>query len=183
MQHALRTILVTILLAVPLAGCGNAGETTQPAPPSAAPVGIMPGQRAPDFTLDDLSGKAFSLSELKGKKPVLLVFWATWCPTCIQSIPRFSSIHVQYEARGLEVVSIDIAVNDPLPRVQRFQETNRLPYRILYDEKTEVSRMFAVFGIPTTLVIDRDGIIQYRGNLLPDNVGMLFDKLTAPASS
>jgi peroxiredoxin len=182
MQHTLRTLLTAILLLLPLAGCGNAGEEQQTASPSTAVTGIMTGQRAPDFTLNDLGGSAFTLSRMKGTKPVLLIFWATWCPSCIQSIPYFSNIHALYGPRGLEVVSINIASNDPLPRVQRFQEANRLPYRILYDEKMEVSRTFAVFGIPTTLVIDRDGIIRYRGNLLPDNPDRLFNTLVAPAS-
>jgi peroxiredoxin len=182
MQHTLKTLISALLLLLPLAGCGNAGDETQAPAPGAARSGIMTGQRAPDFTLNDLGGSAFALSELRGKKPALLIFWATWCPSCIQSIPYFSNIHAQYGPRGLEVVSINIASNDPLPRVQRFQEINKLPYRILYDETTDVSRTFAVFGIPTTLVIDRDGIIRYRGNLLPDNVGKLFDALLAPAS-
>ncbi len=182
MQHMLRTLLIATLLLLPLAGCGNAGEEKQGASPAAARTGIMTGQAAPDFTLNDLGGTAFTLSGLKGKKPALIIFWATWCPACMQSIPYFSNIHAQYGPRGLEVVSINIATNDPLPRVQRFQELNKLPYRILYDEKTEVSRTYAVFGIPTTLVIDRDGIIRYRGNLLPDDAARLFDSLLAPAS-
>jgi len=182
MPHTLKTLLIATMLILPLAGCGNAGEGTQPPSPGAAQTGIMTGQRAPDFTLNDLSGNSFTLSELKGKKPVLIIFWATWCPACLQSIPSFSNIHAQYSSRGLEVISINIASNDPLPRVQRFQEANKLPYRILYDETTNVSRMFAVFGIPTTLIIDRDGIIRYRGNLLPADVNKLFDELLAPAA-
>lgn len=182
MPHTLRTLLIATMLILPLASCGNAGEEKQPASPGAVQTGIMPGQRAPDFTLSDLSGNSFTLSELQGKKPVLIIFWATWCPACLQSIPSFSNIHAQFSSRGLEVISINIASNDPLPRVQRFQEINNLPYRILYDERNAVSRTFAVFGIPTTLIIDRDGIIRYRGNLLPDNAHQLFEALIAPAS-
>ncbi len=182
MQHCVSTVLVVLMLVLPLAGCGNADDGTQPAPSATGSTGIMTGQRAPDFTLPDLSGTPFSLSGLSGKKPVLLIFWATWCPACIQSIPHFSNIHAQHSPNGLEVISINIASNDPLPRVQRFQEINKLPYRILYDEKMEVSRTYAVFGIPTTLIIDRDGIIRYRGNLLPDNAGKLFAALLMPAS-
>ena len=53
---------------------------------------------------------------------------------------------------------------------------------ILYDEKTDVSRLYAVFGIPTSIIIDRDGIIQYRGTILPANVNQLIDTLLAPSS-
>ena len=182
MPHTLKTILITLLLVLPLAGCGNAEEKSQSAPSTAGTIGIMTGQRAPDFTLNDLSGKTFTLSELRGKKPALLIFWATWCPACRQTIPYFSDLHRQYGPRGLEVISINIATNDPLPRVQNFQEVNKLPYRILYDEKNEVSRVYGVFGIPTSLLIDRDGIIEYRGNVLPANFSQLLDKLVAPAS-
>ena len=182
MPHTLRTMLMTLLLVLPLAGCGNTEENLQSAPSTAGAIGIMTGQRAPDFTLNDLSGKTFTLSELRDKKPALLIFWATWCPACRQAIPYFSDMYAQYSPRGLEVISINIATNDPLPRVQGFQEVNKLPYRILYDEKNEVSRVYGVFGIPTSLLIDRDGIIQYRGNVLPANVSQMLDKLVAPAS-
>ena len=182
MHHTLRTMLMTLLLVLPLANCGNAEENPRSAPSAAAAIGIMTGQRAPDFTLKDLSGKTFTLSELRGKKPVLLTFWATWCPACRQTIPLLSDLYRQYGPRGLELISINIATNDPLPRVQNFQEVNKMPYRILYDEKTEVSRAYGVFGIPTSLLIDREGIIQYRGNVLPANISQILDKLLAPAS-
>jgi peroxiredoxin len=182
MPHKLRTLFITILLALPLAGCGNADENQQSANPAATTNGIMTGQRAPDFTLNDLNSKPFTLSQLRNKKPVLLIFWATWCPACRQAMPYFSNLYAQYAPRGLEIISINIASNDPLPRVQSFQEINKLPYRILYDERTEVSLLYAVFGIPTTMLIDRDGIIQLRGNALPANINQIIDKLLAPAS-
>jgi len=182
MPHILKTILITCLLTLPLAGCGNAGEKEQSATPATAANGIMTGQRAPDFTLKDLNGKTFTLAELRDKKPVLLIFWATWCPACRQAMPYFAALHAQYAPRGLEIISINIASNDPLPRVQSFQEITKLPYRILYDEKTDVSRLYAVFGIPTTMLIDRDGIIQYRGNALPVDINQILDKLLASGS-
>jgi len=182
MPHILRTMLVTILLTLPLAGCGNASENQQSATPPVAATGVMTGQHAPDFTLNDLNGKAFTLSKLRDKKTVLLIFWATWCPACRQAIPSFSALHAQYAQKGLEVIALNIASNDPLPRVQRFQEETKMPYRILYDEKTDVSRLYAVFGIPTSLLIDRDGIIQFRGNDLPANINQVLDKLLTPGS-
>ncbi len=182
MPHILRTMLITVLVTLPLASCGDAGENRQSANPSTTADGIMVGQRAPDFTLNDLNGKIFTLSDVRDKKPVLLMFWATWCPACLQTMPYFSSLHAQYASQGLEIISINIASNDPLPRVRSFQEINKLPYRILYDEKTDVSRLYAVFGIPTNLLIDREGIIQFRGNDLPANINQILDKLLASAS-
>ncbi len=182
MTHILKTMLITVLLTVPLASCGDAGEDQQSATPVQATEGIMTGQRAPDFTLNDLNGRAFTLSELRDKKPVLLIFWATWCPACRQAIPSFSKLHAQYAQKGLEVIALNIASNDPLPRVKRFQEETKMPYRILYDEKTDVSRLYAVFGIPTSMLIDRDGIIQFRGNALPANINQMVDKLLTPGS-
>jgi peroxiredoxin len=182
MIHILKTILIAILIILPLTGCGNADESRQPARTGTVENGIMTGQRAPDFMLNDLSGKAFRLSELRDKKPVLLIFWATWCPACLQAMPYFAEMHKQYTPRGLEIISINIATNDPLIRVQRFQEARKLPYPILYDQRNDVSRLYAVFGIPTSILIDRDGIIQYRGNVLPENINRLLDKLLAPSS-
>ncbi len=177
MLRILTTLSIILLISLPCTGCGNAGDTMVAQDPESATPGIMTGQIAPDFMLRDLNDKPFRLSDLRDKKPVLLIFWATWCPACIQAIPAFADIQKRYEPRGLEVVSINIAANDPLIRVQRFQETHRLPYRILYDEQTDISRRFAVLGIPTSLIIDRHGIIQYRGNLLPRNVDQLLDRL------
>jgi peroxiredoxin len=175
-------MLIIVLLSAPLTGCGNAGEDRQGAPAATPAHGIMTGQRAPDFTLDDLGGKPFTLSDLRNKKPALLIFWATWCPACLQAIPYFAELHAKYSPKGLEIIAINIASNDPLPRVQQFQEKTKMPYRILYDARTDVSRIYGVFGIPTSLLIDRDGIIQYRGNVLPPNMGQLLNKLLAPAS-
>ena len=109
MPHTLRAMLIITLLIAPLAGCGNAGEERQSAPGSAQANGILTGQRAPDFTLNDLSGKPFTLSGLRNKKPVLLIFWATWCPACLQAIPYFSELHTRYNPKGLEIIAVNIA--------------------------------------------------------------------------
>ncbi len=153
------------------AGCSDAQQQ------SARMTGLMKGQRAPDFTLKALDGKQFSLSSLRGKNPVCLVFWATWCPYCIKEIPKLKSINAKYNGKGLQIISINIAVNDPLRRVMAFQEKNRLPYPILYDKEGITSRLYGVTGVPVSVVIDREGIIQYRGYALPDNVEYLFDRL------
>jgi len=144
---------------------------------AAAPaVGIMKGQVAPDFSLKDITGKQVSLSSAKNSV-VCLVFWATWCPYCLREIPSYKELHAKYASKGLKILSVNIAANDPLPRVEAFQLKTQLPYPILYDASQEVSRLYYVTGVPVSVIIDRKGVIQYRGYQLPDNADQLIAQL------
>jgi peroxiredoxin len=139
-------------------------------------IGIMKGQVAPDFTLKDIGGKQISLSSTK-KSVVCIVFWATWCPYCVRDMPRYKDLFAKYAAKGLKILSINIAANDPLQRVEAFQQKTQLPYPILYDSAQEVSRLYYVTGVPVSVIIDRKGIIQYRGYQLPDNADQMIAQL------
>ena len=141
--------------------------------------GIAQGQLATDFTLNDLSGKKVTLSSFKNKKAVILSFWATWCPYCVREIPKLKELHSKFSGRGLEIISINIAANDPISRVKEFEKKQKLPYSILYDKDQTVSRTYAVSGIPVTLIIDPDGLIVFRGYGLPEDAEQYFDKALA----
>ena len=139
-----------------------------------AKQGINQEQIAIDFTLNDLSGKKITLSSFKNKKAVILSFWATWCPYCVREIPKLKELHSKFKDRGLEIISINIAANDPISRVIEFKKKQKLPYSVLYDKDQTVSRTYAVSGIPVTLIIDPDGLIVFRGYGLPEDVGQYF---------
>ncbi len=146
---------------------------------SAPKQGIQQGQLAPDFTLNDLNGKKFTLSSIKNKKAVILSFWATWCPYCIKEIPKLRTLHAKFQNRGLEVLSVNIAANDPIYRVTQYVKKQALPYSVLYDKDQTVSRSYGVSGIPVSLIIDKEGIIIFRGYGLPEDVEQYFDKTLA----
>lgn len=141
--------------------------------------GIDQGQLATDFTLNDLSGKKVTLTSFKNKKTVILSFWATWCPYCVREVPKLKELHSKFSNRGLEIISINIAANDPISRVIEFQKKQKLPYSVLYDKDQTVSSTYAVSGIPVTLIIDPDGLIVFRGYGLPEDAGQYFDKALA----
>jgi peroxiredoxin len=126
-------------------GIGNAGATVV--------------DRAPDFTLKDLQGRAFKLSENRGK-PVLLVFGATWCPYCVQEIPRLKEIFAKYAPQGVAVVNIDI--EESQAKVARFAEKHKLPYRVLLDETAAVAKNYGVRGVPNFTLLDKDGVVACR---------------------
>ena len=165
-----------VLIVAALACIFVYARTAVCAEPAKPVTGVMKGQIAPDFALKDITGKQISLSSAK-KNVVCLLFWATWCPYCVREVPRFKDLHTKFAAKGLKIFAIDIAANDPLPRVEAFQQKNQLPYPILYDVSQEVSRMFYVTGVPVSIIIDRKGVIQYRGYQLPDNVDQLVSQL------
>jgi cytochrome c biogenesis protein CcmG, thiol:disulfide interchange protein DsbE len=112
--------------------------------------------RAPEFTLNDPYGKSFSLSDYSGKV-VLLNFWATWCPPCTAEMPALNRLYLETKDRGFEIlaVSTDRSVRD----VHKFLEKNRVDFPILFDGNLATSKLYKVFSMPTTFLIDRDGVI------------------------
>jgi peroxiredoxin len=138
----------------------GAAAVTLPAP---APV---VGAPAPDFTLADLSGASVSLAGYQGQV-VLLNFWATWCPPCKLEMPTLQQHYVDYKAQGLVVVGVE--AGEPKAEVQAFATDQRLTFPILPDEKTTVTDMYRVSALPTTFVIDRQGLIVQQ------HLGMMTD--------
>jgi peroxiredoxin len=113
--------------------------------------------KAPDFVLTDLNGQKFRLSDHKGKRPVLLIFSTTWCTFCRAEIPHFKSLYASYAKQGLEIVNIDI--QESKEKVAKFVTKNELPYRTLLDEDGTVSGVYEVRGVPTMVLVDKNGMI------------------------
>jgi peroxiredoxin len=166
--------------ALTLAGCSAGPEPTtasrepgtaatpKPAAPTAAPahapagaarVGANPGNMAPDFALKDASGRTVKLSDFKGKV-VVLDFWATWCPPCRQEIPGFVALHSQYKDQGVEVVGVTF--DDGWEPVKPFVQNYGINYTVVMGDQDVAKRFGNINGIPTTFVIDRDGVIRKK---------------------
>lgn len=116
-------------------------------------------EKAPDFALKDLQDRNFKLSDHKGK-PVLLIFGATWCPYCRDEIPRLKEIYAGYGKKGLVMANIDI--QESRDKVSRFADKYKLPYRVLLDETADVAKNYGVRGVPTMVLIDKQGMIVCR---------------------
>lgn len=113
--------------------------------------------KAPDFILKDTNGKTFRLGDYKGKKPVLIIFSTTWCPTCISEIPYFKSLYSKYADKGLEIVNVDI--QESTAKVLKFSARHTLPYRVLLDESGIVSGVYEIMGVPSLVLVDQNGFI------------------------
>lgn len=137
----------------PAAGREPASQASTPVQPAPAPV---VGAPAPDFTLTDVSGASVALSDYKGQV-VLLNFWATWCPPCKLEMPTLQQHYTDYQAQGLVVVAVE--AGEPPAEVQAFAVEQGLSFPVLIDEKTVVTDQYRVVALPTTFVIDRQGVI------------------------
>ena len=110
------------------------------------------GQRAADFTLNDLSGARVHLAELQGK-PVLLDFWATWCPPCRRELPTIVALSHKYEGK-VAVYGIN---SEDAKTTRRYLEEHNPGLLTLHDDKSKVSRMYGCSSIPTVVVLDKSG--------------------------
>jgi peroxiredoxin len=118
-------------------------------------------KRAPDFTLQDHTGKAVRLADYKGKV-VFVNFWATWCGPCKYEIPVFVDLQQRYGPQGLNFLGI--SVDDPVEALGPFAEQYKMNYPVLVGLGHEdVQEAYGpMLGIPVTVVIGRDGNICTR---------------------
>jgi len=112
------------------------------------------GDNAPNFTLTGLDGNSHELDDYRGRT-VLLNFWGTFCPPCVNEMPLLDSTHDQYSD---ELVVLGVNLDEPELTVRSFVERYDIAFPILLDNM-KVQRMYGVFQYPTTVVIDPAGKI------------------------
>jgi peroxiredoxin len=119
----------------------------------------MIGKKAPDFSLKDMNGKLWTLSELKGKA-VVLNFWFTSCPPCNQEMPELNQLVKDYQ--GKNVMFLALTFND-VQNVNEFFKNRTFAYTILPSSK-ETDKLYQISSWPTSLVIARDGKVAFVCN-------------------
>ncbi|MDD3088551.1 MAG: TlpA disulfide reductase family protein [Candidatus Omnitrophica bacterium] len=117
-------------------------------------------EKAPDFTLNDLDGKPFSLSSTVGKV-VVINFFATWCPPCRMEVPDFQDLHERYAGQGLVIVGISMDQGGAAD-VKPFVKANGVTYTVVMGNQNVAARYGGIRGIPTTFLIDREGNISQK---------------------
>jgi peroxiredoxin len=125
-----------------------------------APAAPELGRPAPDFTLPDLAGKPVRLTAFQGKKVVLINFWATWCPPCREEMPTLERI-ARARRDALEVLGVNIDSGGPA-KVRAFVRELGISFPILLDPDLAVGKLYRLRGLPSSFVVDREGIVRFR---------------------
>jgi len=162
-QQHLKTSVSTLLLSVVLLCIAHATNSANlPAPElSHELTRIDTPVDAPDFTLENMDGDKLSLSDFHGQV-IMLNFWATWCPPCRREMPSMESIYKDLGKDGFVV----LAVNEFEDPDHVFAYTGQLSvdptFPVLFDRDSSVSQLYGVKGLPTTVIIDKQGKMVYR---------------------
>ena len=139
-------------------------------------LAVQPGGSMVDFKVKTVDGQLVDSAKLRGEKPLLLVFWATWCPACERAIGPVNKISEQY-GEGLQVLGVNVGMNDSLKRLKRYVGKHKVAYPQYFDEGSGLSRSYGIRGTPTIVIVDRQGIVQFKGHSVPTNFAEGFEKL------
>jgi thiol-disulfide isomerase/thioredoxin len=116
--------------------------------------------KAPGFALHDLEGNAVDFADFEGKL-VLIDFWATWCGPCRRSVPELNELYHQFAADGFEVVGISLD-RGGIDKVKRFASDHKIAYTVVMGSLNDARRWRAGNGIPSAILVDRNGDIVGR---------------------
>jgi thiol-disulfide isomerase/thioredoxin len=124
-------------------------------------VEIKQPKQAPAFELKEIGGEIYTSGNLKGKV-VLLNFWATWCPPCVEELPSLNRLQQRYRDKALEIVSIDF--RETPEEMTSFLQQTPVDFPVLLDIDGRTSLAWGVFSFPSSFIIDRKGRIRYTAN-------------------
>ena len=125
-------------------------------------LGISVGSKAPAAVLESLDGKPVSLDRWVGKGPVLIEFWATWCPNCKELEPTLVAAHKKYGGR-VKFLAVAVSVNQSPALVRRYATKHAIPAEFLFDRSGAATDAYDVPATSYVVVLDRAGKVVYTG--------------------
>jgi peroxiredoxin len=133
--------------------------------------------QAPAFTLQSVDGKTVTLAQFKGDV-VMINFWASWCGPCRQEMPLLDDIYKQYKDMGFVLIGVN--VEPDAHNANAWLAKTPVSYPILSDPKSAVSQLYQVQAMPTTVIIDRQGVVRYMHNgYLPGDENQYMNSIRA----
>ena len=156
--------LVTAVAAVALAPLLSIPGSRLPvASLLAQETGLPIGSKAPSSTMvETLDGKPFDLGQYVGKTPVLIEFWATWCPNCKQLEPAMDAAAKKYAGK-IKFVAVAVSVNQSPERARLYAEKHALPLEVYFDKKGNAADAYDAAATSYIVILDKTGTVVYTG--------------------
>jgi len=129
----------------------------------------MLGKTAADFELTSVSGERRQFSQIRGRQPAILFFWATWCPHCRTSLETLSQNAQEFIQQGIKVVLLDLGESPQ--DVRNYLDRGGIQFDTLIDDAGSVAGQYNVQGIPTFIYISSDGVVKSIGHELLEDYG------------
>lgn len=149
-------VVVLISVLVFLSGCGK--TQTAEKPNAKNKIAPQQGYLATDFELEDLEGEKVTLSSLRGKT-VVINFWSMGCRYCLQEMPDFETFS---RSKPEDVIVLMINLDKDRSRLDAYIKNQGYSFTVLKDKVGDTARSYLIRGIPTTLVIGKDGVVMHR---------------------
>lgn len=146
--------------------------------PASLPA-VQQGQPIIPFKGTALDGQPIDLYQVIGNKPVMLIFWASWCPSCKTEVPKINHLAEKYRDRGMEFIAVNVGYNDSVERAQAFARANNMHYPAYFDGSGKVSEQYQLLGVPTIIIADKHGKVRFRNYMAPDISDANFAQLMA----
>ena len=132
------------------------------APALQAQTGLPLGTKAPEVRVQTVDGKPVWLSSQYGKGPVLIEFWATWCPNCKALEPQMAAAAQKYKGK-IALVGVAVGVNQSAALVKAYTTKHALPLTVLYDKDGDAADKFDVPATSHIVILNKDGRVIYTG--------------------
>ncbi len=150
----LRSIMAScVIAATAFAGAPSAG---------AQDIGITVGKRAPSAIVKTLDGRSVDLGSYVGRTPMLIEFWATWCPQCHELEPTLAAAQKKYGSK-VKFLAVAVSIRQSPAKLKAYQAKHKLPYDILFDVDAKASDAYEVPATSYVVVVNRKGDVVYTG--------------------
>lgn len=121
-------------------------------------LAVAPSGPAPAFELASMAGKPVNLAQYKGQV-VMINFWASWCGPCRQEMPLLEQLHKKYKPMGFTMIGVNVEPDSTA--AANWLKATPVTFPILFDTNSDVSKLYAVSGMPSTVIVDRKGNLRW----------------------
>ncbi|MDP3388191.1 MAG: TlpA disulfide reductase family protein [Eubacteriales bacterium] len=185
-RNKLIFLILILILSLALASCTtpSPANTTAPSPSTSGATSeeseteepVREVVYAPEFELEDLDGNIVRLVDLKGKN-ILVNFWATWCPFCVDEMPDLQLLYEKYKDDDFIVLAIN--VQESAEKARGYLEEAGIELPVLLDKDSRIAALYGANSIPLTIAVNKDGVAVtgYRGKLTFEQMETMYNML------